>query len=170
MLLKRKEELFFTVGWYYLLFIYKTKMIVVYYTKEICYVVVLLKNKISGIDYFFNFRWLTYLYRHFIGIDRSYFYELMLEGLYYRVKFYRVYRCLAFILGYNHYILYFIPKKVQIKCHAKRRRFLLYGFDRGLLGRVAVELVNLKYPNLFKGRGVKIESFDYRRKIVIKKK
>jgi hypothetical protein len=99
-----------------------------------------------------------------------FFFEMFLDGLYYRIKFYKEHNVLGFILGFNHYILYYLPVGVFAKVHMKRRRFFLYGLDKLILSNVLVDLVNLKFPNLFKGRGVKFVNKKYRLKLLKKKK
>jgi ribosomal protein L6P/L9E len=95
--------------------------------------------------------------------------ELYLDGLYYRVKYYKDYHMLGFILGYNHYISYKLPLNISVIVHMKRRRFFLLSFDYLLLNINANELVNLKYPNIYLGKGLRIRSKLYRKKPVIKK-
>jgi hypothetical protein len=98
-----------------------------------------------------------------------YYYEFFVDGLYYRVKYYKNYNILGFILGFNHYILYKSPRTVKACVHMKKRRFFLYSLNLILLGNLSSELVNLKYPNLFKGKGLKIIYKQYRKKNLIKK-
>lgn len=121
-------------------------------------------------EYFLDFGKLVYrnldLYKAFNSL---FFCELYVDGLYYRIKYYTKYNILGFILGYNHYILYKLPIVIRACVHMKKRRFFLFGFDLVLLGNLANEIVNLKYPNLFKGKGLKIISTTYRKKILVKK-
>lgn len=51
----------------------------------------------------------------------------------------------------------------------KKRRFFIYGFDLKLLGNLANEIVNLKFPTLFKSKGLKIVTTNYRKKLILKK-
>lgn len=115
--------------------------------------------------YFYNF-----LKYYIFSFCNFFFIEMFLDGLYYRIKYYKKYNVLSFILGFNHYILYYIPKNVFVKLHMKKRKFFLYSLDKLLLSQVCMDLVNLKYPNLFKGKGVKVVFYNYRLKILKKKK
>lgn len=108
-------------------------------------------------------------YKLYGAVFSTYFKELILDGLYYRVKYYRAYNVLGFILGYNHYILYKIPFNISVKVHMKKRKFILYSFDVVLLNKVVYEIMNLKYPNIYKGRGIRIGGSSYRRKNILKK-
>lgn len=94
---------------------------------------------------------------------------MFLDGLYYRIKYYKKFNCIGFILGFNHYIVYKLLENVFVKVHMKKRRFYLYSDDKNLLSLVSSDLVNLKFPNLFKGKGVKVAFYNYRLKILKKK-
>jgi hypothetical protein len=98
------------------------------------------------------------------------FLELFLDGIYYRLKYYRNLHVLGFLIGFNHYILFYLPSDIYVKLHMKKRRFFLYSFDKEKLSNVAHFIVNFKYPNLFIGKGVKLKNVVYRRKLVKKKK
>lgn len=124
--------------------------------------------------FFFSKKYLKYLYNfisyYIISFCNFFFIEMFLDGLYYRIKYYKKHNVISFILGYNHYILYTLPKNVYIKIHMKKRRFFLYSMDKTILSKTCNDLVNLKYPNLFKGKGVKVLFFNYRLKLIKKKK
>lgn len=115
-----------------------------------------------GFFYFLNYN----LYNRF---SLFFFVEIFVDGLYYRVKHYKKYNLLGFILGYNHYVLYKIPRNFQVAVHMKRRRFFVYGFNYKRLVTLAYDIINLKYPNLFKGKGLRIVGLKYRKKLIIKK-
>lgn len=115
-----------------------------------------------GSVYFFKY----YLYKFIFSF---FFFEFFLDGLYYRVKYYRRFNILGFILGYNHYILFKLPDAIRACVHMKKRRFFVYSANLHLLGQVSNELVHLKYPNLFKGKGLKVLFMNYRKKLLIKK-
>jgi|SRR5579883_1962 len=144
--------------------------------------------------YIYTFFYYLYIFYYFIPIClnyltlffyvKNYFYcffnisslksiifyvELYLDGLYYRVKYYKEYHMLGFILGYNHYILYKLPLCISAIVHMKRRRFFLLSFDYLVLNLTMVDLVNLKYPNIYLGKGLRVRSKLYRKKPIIKK-
>lgn len=106
------------------------------------------------------------LYKFFLSF---FFLEFFLDGLYFRVKYYKSFNILGFILGFNHYLLYKLPSFIKACVHMKKRRFFLYSVNFNSLGCVGNEIVNLKYPNLFKGKGVKILFKNYRKKLILKK-
>lgn len=171
MLLKVNKLNFYNFGLNYLIYNYDKLLVIIYYSNNLFYIMILRKNNFDlKKNVLLNLYRLTYLYNPIKLVNKYYYYEIMLDGLYYRVKYYKKYNCLGFSLGYNHYILYFVPNNIKLFFNKIRRRFILYGIDKSLLGRIASEIVNLKYPNLFKGRGVKIINYNYRRKILVKKK
>jgi len=118
-------------------------------------------------DILFIYNFFKLLFKNFFNI---YFIEMLLDGLYYRIKYYKKLNYIGFILGYNHYILYKLPLNIYLKLHMKKRRFFIYSINKNLLSQVSMNLVFLKYPNLFKGKGVKIINYNYRLKILKKKK
>jgi len=132
------------------------------------------ENLIKKIHYF-TFYSISYVKLFFYQLDlyksinSLFFCELFVDGIYYRVKYYKRYNILGFILGFNHYILFKLPFTIRASVHMKKRRFFLYGFDLNLLGNLANEIVNLKYPTLFKSKGLKIVTTSYRKKLIVKK-
>ena len=123
----------------------------------------------------FNFKLSFYFFYKYLNLFLYTFYnlyynELFLDGIYYRIKYYKELNILGFILGYNHYILVLLPKELFVKIHIKKRKFFFYSFFKNLLNSFVNNIVNLKFPNLFKGKGVKIINYNYRLKKIKKKK
>lgn len=128
-----------------------------FFIKGFCFMVYI--NKLFA---FFNVNF----YKMFYSL---YYVELFVDGLYYRVKYFSKYNIIGFIIGYNHYVLYKLPLYIKAAIHMRNRRFFLYSFEKNHLINTAVEIVNLKYPNLFKGKGLRLILKTYRRKIIEKK-
>lgn len=132
------------------------------------------ENLIKQIHYFTYYN-ISYVKLFFYKLDlykainSLFFCELFVDGIYYRVKYYKKYNILGFILGFNHYILFKLPITIRASVHMKKRRFFIYGFDLNLLGNLANEIVNLKFPTLFKSKGLKIVTTNYRKKLILKK-
>lgn len=173
MFIKKSNNSFFNLYKNILIYNYENLTIYIYIYKNYFFYYIFSTFK-RGLTYYtkyqFVFNKLSFykfdLYKAFNSLS---FCELYVDGLYYRIKYYVKYNVIGFILGYNHYILYKLPDSIRAAVHMKKRRFFLFGFDLILLGNVANELVNLKYPNLFKGKGLKIISKNYRRKLLVKK-
>jgi ribosomal protein L6P/L9E len=98
------------------------------------------------------------------------FVELFLEGLYYRVKYYKSKNYLGFLVGFSHYVVVRVPSFIFVQVHTKRRKFVIFSGDRHLLTIFAVFLANLKVPNVYMGKGVKIVNRFYRQKKMLKKR
>jgi hypothetical protein len=103
-------------------------------------------------------------------LGRLAFRELFVDGVYYRVKYYKSLNVLGFLLGYNHYVLFYLPDGVYARVHMKKRKFFLYGYDNEFLSTVSAFVVSFKYPSLYIGKGLKLKNAVYRKKIVKKKK
>lgn len=95
---------------------------------------------------------------------------LHVDGLYYRIKYYKKSNALAFLVGYNHYMLYFLPEEINVVLYSKRRKFILYSLNKFLLTKIASCLVSLDYPSLYKSKGIKIYSYNFREKKMKKKR
>jgi hypothetical protein len=122
--------------------------------------------------YIFSYYFFLVLNFFFFSLNslNFFFIEFFLDGLYYRIKYYKNYNSLGFLLGFNHYIFFKLPFSIKCKVHMKKRRFFLYSFDFKLLSLISTKLVNLKFPNLYKGKGVKVLFLSYRKKQIQKKK
>ena len=118
-------------------------------------------------NFYFFYKYLNLFLYTFYNL---YYTELFLDGIYYRIKYYKELNILGFILGYNHYILISLPRFLFVKIHIKKRKFFCYSFFKNLLHSFVVKIVNLKFPNLFKGKGIKIVNYNYRLKKIKKKK
>ncbi len=106
----------------------------------------------------------------FCGVYYWFVNEFFLDGIYYRVKYYKHFHSIGFLIGYSNYVLYRVPVGLQVRVHMKRRRFLIFGMDKMLLNTVSDFLVRFKYPNIYMGKGIKLRRYKYRVKEVIKKR
>jgi|SRR5579875_2035282 len=97
-----------------------------------------------------------------------YFVEFYVDGLFYRVKNYKKFKKLGFILGYNSYLLYTLPSYIYVKVSNRRRRFFLFSFKFYELLDISFELLNFKFPNIYHGKGLKFLYYKYKKKMVVK--
>jgi hypothetical protein len=118
----------------------------------------------------YDFKFFFFKFNFFSFLRNVFFNEIFVDGLYYRVKYHKSYNYLGFILGYNHYILYKVPQDLFVFVHMKKRRILITSFNILKLREFSNELIKLKYPNLFKGKGLRIVFFKYRKKTPKEKK
>jgi hypothetical protein len=105
-----------------------------------------------------------------VGFLFGAFVELFLEGLYYRVKYYKSKNYLGFLIGFSHYIIVRVPNFIFVQVHTKRRKFVMFSGDRHQLSIFAVFLAGLKVPNVYMGKGLKIMNEFYRQKKMLKKR
>lgn len=112
--------------------------------------------------FFFETQLVSFLFGTFI--------ELFLDGLYYRIKYYRSKNYLGFLIGFSHYIVVKVPSFVFVHVHVKRRKFVIFSGDKHQLSIFADFLAGLKIPNVYMGKGLKIVNKFYRRKKILKKR
>ncbi|MCX8030455.1 MAG: 50S ribosomal protein L6 [Thermodesulfovibrionales bacterium] len=62
---------------------------------------------------------------------------------------------LIFALGYSHPIEYTLPKGVSATVDDKQSVITLRSIDKQLLGQTAAEIKNLRYPDSYKGKGIR---------------
>ena len=66
--------------------------------------------------------------------------------------------CLELKLGYSHKILLFIPKDLNIII--KKKKFLVEGFDKILVGNFVNKILNFKQLNKYTGKGLWLKSYN----------
>ena len=66
-------------------------------------------------------------------------------------------------LGYSHEVVYPVPEGIRITCE-KPTSVRVEGVDKRLVGQVAAEIRGFRPPEPYKGKGVKYEAEQIRRK------
>ncbi|MBC7382575.1 MAG: 50S ribosomal protein L6 [Bacteroidia bacterium] len=70
-------------------------------------------------------------------------------------------------LGYSHHIYFEIPKELKVKTEQDKGKnpiITLEGIDKQLIGQVAAKIRSLRAPEPYKGKGIKFEGEQLRRK------
>ena len=70
-------------------------------------------------------------------------------------------------LGYSHSIFFKIPEEIKVTAEAekgKAPKVILESYDKQLIGQVAAKIRSLRPPEPYKGKGVKYEGEQLRRK------
>ena len=67
-------------------------------------------------------------------------------------------------LGYSHDIKYPIPEGIAIKVGEKQTTIAITGADKQKVGQVAAEIRGLRRPEPYKGKGIKYDTEQVRRK------
>lgn len=103
-------------------------------------------NKTSYKSFLVNFKNSLY------GVSYGFFTLLRLKGVGFRSWVDRLRNDLVLVIGYSHYVFYRIPKDVIIK--SKKGRILIFGIDKQIVYNVAAEVQSLRYPDIYKGKGI----------------
>lgn len=92
---------------------------------------------------------------YIVSFSSGFFTELTLVGLGFRAskKIISNLNFISFELHFSHKLFYKIPSSVLIKCNKKR--ILVFGLQRAQVLNVANEIKSLRYPNIYKGKGIR---------------
>ena len=98
------------------------------------------------------------------GLNKQFSVKLSIVGLGYKINLIDP-KTLVLHLGYSHTIKYELPYGITMK-HPKERvsTYLLIGDEYNKLKQVALNLINLKKPEPYKGKGIKYVGEYIRRK------
>jgi large subunit ribosomal protein L6 len=96
------------------------------------------------------------------GVSAGFEKKLEISGVGYRAE--TGGNTLKLIVGYSAPVEYAIPEGIQIKVD-KLINIAVSGIDKQLVGRVAAEIRSLKKPEPYKGKGIKYEGEQIRRKV-----
>ncbi len=95
-----------------------------------------------------------------IGVSQGFEKKLELVGVGYRAEVKG--NTLVLQLGYSHPIEYPIPEGIEIK--AERTSITVRGIDKQKVGQVAAEIRAFRPPEPYKGKGIRYEGEQVRRK------
>lgn len=91
-----------------------------------------------------------------IGVSQGYLSEMEVFGVGYRVQL-EAGETLCFKLGTSHDILYKLPYDVRGFC-TSTTKFYLYGVDKSRVTGVVAQLVALRKPDPYKGKGIRVQT------------
>lgn len=97
-----------------------------------------------------------------VGVTEGYVKRLEIHGTGYRVQ--NKGGALEFALGYSHPILIEAPDGITFAVE-NPTRFSVQGIDKQLVGEVAANIRKLRRPDPYKGKGVRYEGEQIRRKV-----
>ncbi|MFN3603977.1 MAG: 50S ribosomal protein L6 [Leptonema sp. (in: bacteria)] len=98
---------------------------------------------------------------HIIGVTKGWTKRLQLVGVGYRANLRG--KTLILSLGYSHDIEYPIPDGINLKVD-QQVKIELTGIDKQKVGQVSAIIRNFKPPEPYKGKGIKYEEEEIRRK------
>jgi len=100
------------------------------------------------------------------GVSVGFTKELELVGVGYRVK--QEGKNLVFTLGYSHPVVFALPDLVTADID-KQTKLTLKSIDKQLLGQIAAKIHELRKPDAYKGKGVRMVGVALKLKEVKKK-
>ena len=98
-----------------------------------------------------------------IGVSAGYAKTLVINGVGYRAELKDAGKVIVLALGYSTIIDYVVPAGVEAKVEANK--VTITGIDKALVGKVCAEIRSLRAPEPYKGKGVKYETENIRRKV-----
>ena len=96
------------------------------------------------------------------GVSNGFTRNLEINGVGYRANLEG--KNLNLQLGYSHDIKYPIPEGIAIKVGEKQTTIAITGSDKQKVGQVAAEIRGLRGPEPYKGKGIKYDNEQVRRK------
>jgi len=97
-----------------------------------------------------------------IGVSQGFSKTLVINGVGYRAELKG--KSLLLNLGYSTQIEYIIPEGVQINVDGTNK-ITVSGIDKAKVGQVAAEIRKLRPPEPYKGKGIRYENENVRRKV-----
>ncbi|MFV0521882.1 MAG: 50S ribosomal protein L6 [Mangrovibacterium sp.] len=100
-----------------------------------------------------------------MGVSEGYTIKLELVGVGYRAE--NKGQLLDLVLGYSHHTYIELPKEIQVEAVTDKRNnptITLKSCDKQLIGQVAAKIRSLRAPEPYKGKGIKFDGEQLRRK------
>ena len=99
-----------------------------------------------------------------VGVSQGYSKTLLINGVGYRAELSKDGKILTLALGYSTIIEYMIPEGISMACDGATK-ITITSINKELLGKVAAEIRSLRGPEPYKGKGIKYETENIRRKV-----
>jgi large subunit ribosomal protein L6 len=97
-----------------------------------------------------------------VGVTTGFKKELDIVGVGYRAALKG--SNLDFQIGKSHPVIVEPPKGIQFTLEENNTRVVVSGFDKELVGQIAANIIALKPPEPYKGKGIRIKGQQIRRK------
>lgn len=101
-------------------------------------------------------------YNMVTGVSEGFRRTLVINGVGYRAE--AVGKNLVLNLGYSNPIEYVVPDGIQVNVEGNNK-VAVDGVDKALVGQVASEIRKLRPPEPYKGKGIRYENENVRRKV-----
>ena len=96
------------------------------------------------------------------GVTQGYEKRLVVGGVGYRVELQG--KKLTMQLGFSHPAVYEAPSGIELKLD-KQNTIVVSGIDKELVGEISAQIRRIKPPEPYKGRGIRYEEEQIRRKV-----
>lgn len=97
-----------------------------------------------------------------IGVSEGYAKKLVINGVGYRAEAQG--KSLLLNLGYSTQIEYVVPEGATVSVEGTNK-ITVSGIDKAIVGQVAAEIRSLRPPEPYKGKGIRYENENVRRKV-----
>ncbi|MBN2746119.1 MAG: 50S ribosomal protein L6 [Bacteroidales bacterium] len=100
-----------------------------------------------------------------VGVSEGFKITQELVGVGYRAS--NTGQLLDLSLGYSHHIYFLLPEEVKVEtvtAKGKNPLIILTSHDKQLIGQVAAKIRSLRKPEPYKGKGIRFQNEDVRRK------
>lgn len=87
------------------------------------------------------------------GVSKGYEKVIEITGIGYRVQ--QKGDKLVFAMGYSHPVEYQLPKEVSATVDDKQVNITLKSINKQILGQVAAEIKSIRFPDAYKGKGIR---------------
>lgn len=109
------------------------------------------------------------LYRQLIhnmveGVSKGFSKTLLINGVGFRAELSKDGKILTLALGYSTIIEYMIPEGIAITSEGPGK-ITISGIDKTKVGQVSAEIRSLRGPEPYKGKGIKYDTENIRRKV-----
>jgi large subunit ribosomal protein L6 len=105
----------------------------------------------------------TLLFNLVTGVSEGYSKKLAIQGIGYRVELSG--KTLIFNIGFSHPIHYTLPDDITAEVDPKANTVVLSGHSKWKVGQVAAIIRGFKPPEPYKGKGIRYEGEQIRRKV-----
>jgi len=106
----------------------------------------------------------TLLLQIFFSVTRGWIKRLRLVGIGY--KLYNINNVLLFKIGYNKFIIFLLPLDLRVIITGRKKRgFTVIGINKLLLFLISKLLLQLRIPNIYTGKGIRLRGIPFVRKV-----
>lgn len=112
--------------------------------------------------YFYSLKCL--MFKSIFSLNRGWISRLRLAGIGY--KLYTFCNLIIFKIGYNKCLFFLLPLDLRIMITGRKKRgFIIFGMNKLLVTTISKILLQLRIPNIYTGKGIRIRGQRFVRKV-----